>query len=285
MNVNTQVLRRSSRLASVTEKGLKRDAQFQAIANDLDGQLSNGGRAKNLKCCKMGALSRSYEQSMVDLGFKFVAGVDEAGRGPLAGPVVAAACAIPLHVTIDGIDDSKRLQEEERERLYEMIVSHKEISWHVACVDVEVIDEINILQATMLAMEEAVAGLGKKDDMALLVDGNRLPKSFDEKRSRAIVKGDSKCISIAAASILAKVTRDRIMVNDLHTKYPQYNFKQHKGYAVPEHYDAIRKHGPCPAHRRTFAPVRHWFPREEEATSTKRALTSSQSRRSKKGRS
>jgi len=130
-------------------------------------------------------------------------------------------------------------------------------------VDVETIDRINILQATMLAMELAVEDVvGKeKGKVALLVDGNRLPKKLNPDVSKAVIKGDTKSFAIAAASIIAKVTRDRMM-DDLHAKFPEYNFAKHKGYGVPEHCEAIRKHGPCPEHRRTFAPVKHWFPAE-----------------------
>ena len=131
-----------------------------------------------------------------------------------------------------------------------------------ATVDVATIDDINILQATMSAMELAVSGLGAADgDTAILVDGNRLPAGFDPGRSRALVKGDSKSFCIAAASIVAKVTRDRIML-DLHQLYPCYGFAKHKGYGVQAHVEAIRRHGPCPEHRRTFAPVKTWYPLE-----------------------
>ena len=207
-------------------------------------------------------ISRYYEKQQWDKGFKSVAGIDEAGRGPLAGPVVAAACIIPPAVHIDGIDDSKKINPEERERLYELITSHPDIIWAVQAVDVTTIDTINILQATMQAMEQAAAGLTLTADY-LLVDGNRLPKGFDPETSKAITKGDAKVYAIAAASIIAKVTRDRLMVK-LHEQYPQYDFNVHMGYGVPKHVEAIRKHGPCPAHRRSFNPVKSWYPAETE---------------------
>lgn len=283
-----QTLRRSARLSSSTTKisAARENSSRVFVVVDKESSQPNSGRKRKASTKKLEGLTRIYEDKMMDMGFKLVAGVDEAGRGPLAGPVVAAACVIPPHVTIEGIDDSKKIAENERERLYELIISNEDIMWSVSCIEVETIDRINILQATMLAMEQAVHGLGKKSELAILVDGNRLPKSFDEKRSRAIVKGDSKCISIAAASILAKVTRDRIMVNELDKLYPQYNFKQHKGYAVPEHYDAIKKHGPCPAHRRTFAPVRVWFPLEGQETLSKKRPSArmTKGRSSKKGK-
>jgi len=196
---------------------------------------------------------RSYEQRWWDKGHARVAGVDEAGRGPLAGPVVAAAVVCPGDVCFAGVDDSKRLTEEEREALYEKITSHPRVEWAVSVQDREVIDSINILQATLRAMEGAVAGLPKPPDRTL-IDGNRMPPACAH-NAELLVGGDSKSFAIAAASIVAKVTRDRMMLA-LDAEYPQYGFGQHKGYGVPAHMEAIARHGPCPAHRRSFQPVK-----------------------------
>ncbi|GAB4823564.1 hypothetical protein N2152v2_010610 [Parachlorella kessleri] len=203
--------------------------------------------------------SREYEKELWQQGYANVAGIDEAGRGPLAGPVVAAACIVPPHVHIPGIDDSKKLNEGQREEVYAALTSHPDVRWAAQVIEAEEIDRINILQAALKAMEGAAVGLGEGAADFFLVDGNRLPKGFDPERSRPIVKGDSKCHAIAAASIIAKVTRDRLM-EGYHQQYPVYSFGQHKGYCVPAHVEAIRKHGPCPIHRRTFAPVKNWFP-------------------------
>jgi ribonuclease HII len=141
------------------------------------------------------------------------------------------------------------------------------VYWRRKTVDVQTIDGINILQATMLAMEQAVLSLSKRPDF-VLVDGNRVPSGLNPKNIKPIIKGDSKCYSIAAASVIAKVTRDRIM-DTLHVQYPMYNFASHRGYGVPEHVRLIRKYGPCPAHRRSFKPVKEWFPVELEHTDDK----------------
>ncbi|PRD70525.1 ribonuclease HII [Malikia spinosa] len=179
-----------------------------------------------------------------------VAGVDEAGRGPLAGPVVAAAVILDERQPIAGLADSKKLSAARREALYDEIRA-KALCCCVAQASVEEIDRLNILQATLLAMQRAVAGLRLKPGL-VLVDGNRLP--LLEMRAEAIVKGDAKVAAISAASILAKVTRDRgLELLDQH--YPQYGFARHKGYGTAEHLQALRLHGPCPEHRRSFAPV------------------------------
>ncbi|KAL6784742.1 hypothetical protein ACKKBF_B03035 [Auxenochlorella protothecoides x Auxenochlorella symbiontica] len=212
--------------------------------------------------------TRDHEAVQWAKGHRRVAGVDEAGRGPLAGPVVAAACIIPPDVTIPGLDDSKVMSEEGRETAYDLLTQHPAVEWAVAVVPVEVIDGINILQAALKAMVEAVDALPAGYPDYVLVDGNRLPKDMDRERSAAIIKGDSKSIPIAAASILAKVTRDRLMVS-LHQQHPEYGFDQHKGYGVPAHIAAIRQHGPCPAHRRTFAPVKTWWPVAKGAEAAK----------------
>ncbi|MYZ53058.1 ribonuclease HII [Malikia spinosa] len=179
-----------------------------------------------------------------------VAGVDEAGRGPLAGPGVAAAVILDERQPIAGLADSKKLSAARRDQLYDEIRA-KALCCCVAQASVEEIDRLNILQATLLAMQRAVAGLRLKPGL-VLVDGNRLP--LLEMRAEAIVKGDAKVAAISAASILAKVTRDRgLELLDQH--YPQYGFARHKGYGTAEHLQALRLHGPCPEHRRSFAPV------------------------------
>jgi len=179
-----------------------------------------------------------------------VAGVDEAGRGPLAGPVVAAAVILDDCQPIAGLADSKKLSAARREALYDEIRA-KALCCCIAQASVEEIDRLNILQATLLAMQRAVAGLRLKPGL-VLVDGNRLP--LLEMRAEAIVKGDAKVAAISAASILAKVTRDRGL-EQLDRLHPQYGFARHKGYGTPEHLQALRVHGPCPEHRRSFAPV------------------------------
>ncbi|GAX78110.1 hypothetical protein CEUSTIGMA_g5552.t1 [Chlamydomonas eustigma] len=188
-------------------------------------------------------------------GFTHVVGVDEAGRGPLAGPVVAAACYVPPGVVLPGVNDSKQMTEAAREELYRFICEDHRIKWKVSVIDNTRIDDLNILQATLAAMTDAVHGLKAEGsaDFAL-VDGNRLPKGL-LCPAKAVVKGDAQCVSIAAASVLAKVTRDRIMTS-YHDMYPQYGFHQHKGYGVPSHLAAIREHGWCSIHRLSFEPVK-----------------------------
>ena len=180
-----------------------------------------------------------------------IAGVDEAGRGPLAGPVVTAAVILDLDKQIPGLNDSKKLTEKKREELYK-IITEEAICWEVKVVSPKIIDEINILQATLFGMEEAVISLEVKPDYCL-IDGNKTPKKLIG-FSKAIVKGDAKIASIAAASILAKVTRDRIMLK-LHEQFPNYNFKQNKGYPTKEHVAALDKYGVLDCHRRSYKPV------------------------------
>ena len=181
-------------------------------------------------------------------------GVDEAGRGPLAGPVVAAAAVLAPDVSIPFLDDSKKLTEEQREAAFAAIEAHPGIDTAVAVVDAGVIDDINILQATLKAMTQAVDGLASPADAAL-VDGNRLPPALRVKHAAAVVKGDAKSAAIAAASIVAKVTRDRLMA-EAAAEWPAYGFDKHKGYPTAAHVAAIAKHGPCPIHRLTFAPLK-----------------------------
>ena len=180
-------------------------------------------------------------------GIGAICGVDEAGRGPLAGPVCAAAVILPEHLQIPGLNDSKKLSDKKRRDLFP-IIKEQAIAYGIAFATVEEIDEINILQATFLATERAVAQLNGQADFAL-IDGNREPKLDIE--SMAVVKGDSRSASIAAASILAKVTRDDYM-EELASQYPQYGFEVHKGYGTKRHYQALEEFGMCPAHRRSF---------------------------------
>lgn len=190
----------------------------------------------------------SFEKEFLKKGFNNIAGVDEAGRGPLAGPVCAAAVILPIDCEIEGLDDSKKLTEKKREKLYDIIIE-KALAYKIELVDNIVIDDINILNATMLAMTNAVNGLSLKPDF-VLIDGNRLPAQL-EIPAEAIVKGDSKSMSVAAASILAKVTRDRLMLEHAEN-YPQYEFERHKGYGTKLHCEKLREFGPCEIHRKTF---------------------------------
>jgi len=188
-----------------------------------------------------------YEKKYISQGKKLVCGVDEAGRGPLAGPVYSAAAVLPEGIIIEGVNDSKKLTPSKREYLYEKIAESC-LDYCVAFASAEEIDKINILNATHLAMTRAVEGLKKEPDI-VLVDGNTLPKW--NIYSRCIVKGDSLSHSIACASILAKVSRDKFMINQAE-KYPEYSFEKHKGYGTSLHIANIKKYGPCPLHRSTF---------------------------------
>lgn len=189
----------------------------------------------------------SYELRAMEQGFKTVCGVDEAGRGPLAGPVYAAAVILPTGLQIPGLNDSKKLSEKKREELFEIITKNA-VSYSVGIATEREIDEINILNATFLAMKRAVDGLEICPDYAI-IDGNREPHTgiFEE----TVVKGDGKVMSVAAASILAKVSRDRFML-EMAKKYPQYQFEKHKGYGTKLHYEMISQHGVSPIHRRSF---------------------------------
>lgn len=180
-------------------------------------------------------------------------GVDEAGRGPLAGPVCAAAVMLPPGLEIPGLNDSKKLSEKKREALYDTIIAQA-LSYGIAFATVEEIEEHNILGATFLAMNRAIAQLSPQPVLAL-IDGNRNHRHRDA-RGRCIVGGDGKCADIAAASVLAKVTRDRYM-RRMAAAYPQYGFEKHKGYGTAAHYAAIRAHGPCPIHRPSFLKKMH----------------------------
>jgi len=180
-------------------------------------------------------------------GFDCICGVDEAGRGPLAGPVCAAAVILPCGLEIPGLNDSKKLTDKKRRELYDVLVSEAE-AYGIAFATEQEIDEINILQATFLAMDRAVSQLSVRPDL-VLVDGNRAPKL--PLPVKTVVKGDSLSANIAAASILAKVTRDRLL-EELDQTYPAYGFAVHKGYGTKRHYEALREFGPCPVHRMSF---------------------------------
>lgn len=189
-----------------------------------------------------------YEESAIHAGYKVICGVDEAGRGPLAGPVYAAAVVLPLGLEIEGLNDSKKLSEKKREALFD-VICEKAVDYSIGIATEEEIDEINILNATFLAMHRAVEGLKTRPDYAL-IDGNQYPK-IPFVTEETVIKGDAKSMSIAAASILAKVSRDRFMLEKA-KEYPQYEFEKHKGYGTKLHYEKIIEFGPSPIHRRSF---------------------------------
>ena len=194
----------------------------------------------------------TLENEIYDEGYQLLCGVDEAGRGPLAGPVCAAAVILPRGLLIDGLNDSKKLTEKKREALFDPICE-KAISFGIAFAGVEEIEEHNILNATYLAMNRAIAKLDPQPALTL-IDGNR--STGITVQNRCIVKGDARCADIAAASVLAKVSRDRYML-EMASLYPQYHFEQHKGYGTKLHYAAIREYGPCPIHRMSFLKNLH----------------------------
>ena len=200
-----------------------------------------------------------YEHSAVAEGHQNIAGIDEAGRGPLAGSVVAAALILPKVFlsgkwpsTWDGLTDSKKLSAKKRDYFFELLREHPDCHFGIGKADAQEIDQINILQATYCAMRRAVENLPAPADF-LLVDGRPVPDL--PKPSQNIIKGDSKSLSIAAASIIAKVTRDR-EIHEADKLYPQYGFAKHKGYGTKHHLEALKEHGPCPIHRQTFKPVK-----------------------------
>lgn len=194
----------------------------------------------------------TLENEIYASGISLICGVDEAGRGPLAGPVCAAAVILPRGLDIPGLNDSKKLSEKKRDELFD-VICREAAAYGIAFAGVEEIEKFNILNATFLAMNRAIAKLGVMPELAL-IDGNR--NTGIEINSRCIVKGDSKCADIAAASILAKVTRDRYMY-EMAEKYPQYHFDKHKGYGTKLHYEAIREFGPSPIHRMSFLRKMH----------------------------
>lgn len=193
----------------------------------------------------------AYERSAAKVGHTIVAGVDEAGRGPLAGPVAVAAVILPQECVLPRLNDSKKLTAAVREELYDLIIDAA-VSHHIVLIDAETIDRINILQATRMGMYEAIAALSPTP-AEVLIDAVELPKLAVP--SKSIIKGDANSASIAAASILAKVTRDRLM-EEYDREYPHYGFAKHKGYGTCEHIAAIRTYGVCPLHRKSFEPIR-----------------------------
>jgi ribonuclease HII len=200
----------------------------------------------------------SFERSLSLQGYRRVAGVDEAGRGPLAGPVVASCVVLPLSDEYAVFEDSKALRPAKRDQLYEMLMG-SDIPIGIGIVSQKEIDRLNILQASLLAMKKAILNLSVPPDF-LLIDGNQPVEVSIAQKS--LVKGDSRSASIAAASIVAKVTRDRLM-NEYHRQYPQYHFDRHKGYPTRDHREAIMRHGPCPLHRTTFRGVREYLVTKE----------------------
>lgn len=189
-----------------------------------------------------------FEQNALNAGYKVICGIDEAGRGPLAGPVHAAAVILPMGLEIEGLNDSKKLSEKKREQLFD-VICEKAIDYSIGIATEKEIDEINILNATFLAMHRAVDGLRIKPDYAL-IDGNQYPK-IPFVAEETVVKGDAKSMSVAAASILAKVSRDRFMLEKA-KEYPQYQFEKHKGYGTKLHYEMLAEYGPSPIHRMSF---------------------------------
>lgn len=201
-----------------------------------------------------------YEKALFKSGFSRICGIDEVGRGPLAGPVVACAVIISKKLILEdkvglfnGVKDSKKLSASSREKWFNFLTRENEIKWGIGIISEKTIDKVNILEATKLAMNEALKKLNTSPDF-LLIDGNFTLENIDLSQ-KAIPQGDAKVISIAAASIIAKVTRDRIML-EYHEKYPEYHFNKHKGYGTKIHIDALKKYGPCPLHRFSFAPVK-----------------------------
>lgn len=190
----------------------------------------------------------SYENNASARGFKLICGVDEAGRGPLAGPVCAAAVILPQGLEIEGLNDSKKLSEKKREKLFD-IITEKAVAYSIAYGTLEEIEVLNILQATYLAMNRSIEGLKIPADFAI-IDGNRVPDNI-KIPCETVVKGDSKSMSVAAASVLAKVSRDRLLL-EYDKKYPEYQFAKHKGYGTKLHTDLIKQYGPCEIHRLSF---------------------------------
>lgn len=206
----------------------------------------------------------SFDKTYRKKGFKLIAGIDEAGRGPLAGPVVAAACILPANNKFVGVDDSKKLTAEQRLALYEKLTSDKRVSHGIGIVSAQEIDQINIYHATLEAMRRAIAALQIEPEL-LLVDG--MPFSYGNLAANKVVGGDAKSLSIAAASIFAKVTRDRLML-EFHEMWPHYGFDSHKGYGTPQHLEALKVHGPTTIHRFSFAPLSPKHPQSQSQSSS-----------------
>jgi ribonuclease HII len=198
---------------------------------------------------------KDYEKQFVTSSKQLIAGIDEAGRGPLAGPVVASACMFLEDVNLEGLNDSKQLSEKKRERLFEEITNSPYAVYSVAVISHEDVDALNIYQATLKAMRQSIEGLSKKPSV-ILIDGVGLP--VEGIVTHKIIKGDTLSFSIAAASVLAKVTRDRLM-REYDQTWPLYGFAKHKGYGTKQHREAIEKFGPCPIHRKSFSPVKDMY--------------------------
>lgn len=198
-----------------------------------------------------------FEEKLYDEGFHLICGVDEAGRGPLAGPLVVAACILPPFLRIEGINDSKQLSAKKRKELYKVIVKNA-LAYKIVFVTEEDVDSLNIYQATKKGMLMAIAGLKHKPDYALI---DAMPLGELEIPQNSIIHGDARCASVAAASILAKVTRDEYM-EKMDIKYPNYGFKKHKGYGTKAHMQALEKYGPCKIHRKSFAPVSKFYSKQ-----------------------
>ncbi len=198
-----------------------------------------------------------YEEALYDQGNQLICGVDEAGRGPLAGPVVVAACILPPFLRIEGINDSKQLTAKKREELFKIIVKNA-VAYQIVFVSEADVDLLNIYQATKKGMLEAIRGLDVTPDHVLI---DAMPLGELKIPHTSIIHGDARCASVAAASILAKVTRDEFM-EKMDVKYPNYGFKKNKGYGTKAHMEALEKYGPCPIHRKTYAPVSKYFSRQ-----------------------
>ena len=190
-----------------------------------------------------------YEQELIKKGIKLIAGIDEVGRGPLVGPVVACCCILPLNYKLDGLTDSKKLSEKKRKKFYEILINDA-ISYGIGIIDNNIIDEVNIYEATKLAMLDAIKNTKIKPEH-ILIDAMKLNQDIPE---TSIIKGDAKSLSIAAASVIAKVTRDKMLI-ELDKKYPEYDFKHNKGYPTKKHIEAISKYGIINEHRKSFNPV------------------------------
>lgn len=198
-----------------------------------------------------------FEEELYDAGNHLICGVDEVGRGPLAGPLVVAACILPPFLRINGINDSKKLSEKKRDELYKLIMKEA-LYYKIVFISEEDVDNLNIYQATKKGMLEAIRGLEVKPDHCLI---DAMPLGELDIPHTSIIHGDARCASIAAASILAKVTRDQFM-EKMDIKYPNYGFKKHKGYGTKAHMDALEKYGPCEIHRKTYAPVSKYFSKQ-----------------------
>ena len=199
-----------------------------------------------------------YENELIKKGVKLIAGIDEVGRGPLVGPVVAACVILPINYKLEGLTDSKKLSEKKREKFYDILI-HDAISYGIGMIDSKKIDEVNIYEATKLAMYEAIKNCKIKPEH-VLIDAMKLNLEIP---STSIIKGDAKSLSIAAASVVAKVTRDRMLI-ELDKKYPMYDFKHNKGYPTKKHVDAINKFGIIDEHRRSYAPVYEYIERVKQ---------------------